>query len=159
MMNEKIIENIKQDKYSREELENLYANAERLGHEDVLAAAKEALKEIDSRSYSKRFIKPIRDKVFQITTEIAEENGWSKWEDNKVENGVKVGGPMMNGEELAEYYFSYRHPSWKRSSYLAVFQHDEESPVQYKIKAHDGEEQTVDTSGEAIALFRSAITM
>lgn len=158
-MNEKIIENIKQDKYNREELENLYANAERLGHDDVLAAAKNALKGIDSRSYSKRFIKPIRDKVLQITREIAEENGWGKWEDNKVGNGIKVGGPMMNGEELAEYYVSYRHPSWKSSSYLAVFQHDEEGPVKYKIKPHDGEEQTVDTSDEAIALFCSAITM
>ena len=40
---------------------------------------------------------------------------------------------------------------------LAVFQHDEESTVRYKIGAHDTEERIVDTSEEAIDLFRKAI--
>lgn len=156
-MNDKIIENIKAGKYDRKELENLYSNAERLGREEILSVVKDALKEIDSRSYSKRFVKPIRDKVQQITIDIAGSEGWANWENNKVGNGIKVGGPMMNGEELAEFYFSYRHPSWKKASYLAVFQHDEESSVQYKVKAHDGEQKTVNTSEEAIELFRKAI--
>lgn len=137
--------------------ENIYSNAERLNRDDILSVAKEALKDIDSRSYSRRFVKPIRDKVEQIATNIAESEGWAAWEDNEVGNGIKVGGPMMNGEQLAEYYFSYRHPSWKRASYLAVFQHDEENPVQYKIKSHDRDMQIVDTSEEAIELFRDSI--
>ena len=156
-MTDKIIENIKAGKYSRKELENLYSNAERLGRGEVLLAAKEALKDIDSRSYSIRFVKPIRDKVQQIANDIAESENWANWDDNKVRNGIKVGGPMMNGEQLAEFYFSYRHPSWQRASYLAVFQHDEESPVQYKIKEHDSEQVVVNTSEEAIELFRNAI--
>ena len=156
-MSDKIIENIESGKYSRKELENLYSNAERLGRTEVLSAAKEALKEIDSRSYSIRFVKPIRDKVQQIAIDIAESENWANWEDNKVGNGIKVGGPMMNGEQLAEFYFSYRHPSWRRASYLAVFQHDEESPVQYKVKASDSEQVIVNTSEEAIELFRNAI--
>ena len=57
----------------------------------------------------------------------------------------------------AEFYMSYRHQSWKRSSYLAVFQHDEESAVLYKVKAHDGEEQIVEMREKAIELFREAI--
>ena len=156
-MSEYIIENIKAGKYSRKELENLCSNAERLGRHKIQSVAKEALKELDPRSYSKRFVKPIRDKVQQITRELAESQGWANWENNIVDNGVKAGGPMMNGEELAEYYFSYRHPSWQRASYLAVFQHDEESTIQYKVTPHDGEQQIVDTNEEAIELFRNTI--
>lgn len=156
-MSDKIIENIKAGKYDRKELENLYSNAERLGRNDILIAAKDALKGIDSRSYSKRFVKPIRDKVKEITTEIVESQGWGNWKDNKVGNGIKAGGPMLNGEKLAEFYFSYRHPSWPRASYLAVFQDNEESAVQYEIRAHDGEQLVVNSSEEAIEIFRNAI--
>jgi hypothetical protein len=156
-MNNKLLENIKAGNYNRKELENLYSNAERLGRLDVLKAAKEALKEIDTKSYTKRFVKPIRDKVQEITQDIVRSENWANWEDNKVGNGIKPGGPMLNGEELAEFYFSYRHPSWKRSSYLAVFQHDEQSPVLYKVMAHNGEQQIVETSEKAIELFRNAI--
>ncbi len=157
LMNNKLLENIKAGNYNRKELENLYSNAERLGRLDVLKAAKEALKEIDTKSYTKRFVKPIRDKVQEITQDIVRSENWANWEDNKVGNGIKPGGPMLNGEELAEFYFSYRHPSWKRSSYLAVFQHDEQSPVLYKVMAHNGEQQIVETSEKAIELFRNAI--
>lgn len=156
-MSDKIVENIKAGNYDRKELENLYSNAERLGRSEILSAVKNAMKKIDSRSYSKRFVKPIRDKVQEIVTDIAESQKWADWQDNKVGNGVKVGGPMMNGEELAEFYFSYRHPTWKRASYLAVFQHDEESSVQYKVKAHNAEQKIVNTSEEAIEIFRKAI--
>ena len=156
-MSETLIEKIKSGKFERKELENLYSNAEKRGREDILLVVKEALKGIDSRSYSKRFVKPIRDKIQHITNDLAESEGWANWEDNKVGNGVKVGGPMMNGEELAEFYISYRNKSWKRSSYLAVFQHDEESSVQYKVKAHDSEEKIVNTGEEAVELFRNAI--
>ncbi len=156
-MNEKILVNIKAGIYSRKELENLYSNAERLGHLDVLQAAKEALKQVDSKSYAKRFVKPIKDKIEEIAKEIAQSQNWANWGNNKVGNGIKPGGPMLNGDELAEFYFSYRHPSWKRSSYLAVFQHDEESPILYKVMAHDGEQQIVETSEKAIELFRNAI--
>ena len=156
-MSKKIIENIRSGKYDRKELENLYSNAERLGRDELLSVVKEALKDIDSRSYSKRFVKPIRDKVQKIANAIVEAENWASWDDTKVGNGIKVGGPMMNGEELAEFYFSYRHKSWKRASYLAVFQHDEESTVQYKVKAHNSEQQIVNTSEEAVKLFREAI--
>ena len=156
-MSKKIIDKINSGEFSRKELENVYSNAERLGHADILAAAKNALKQIDTRSYSKRFIKPIRDKVHEIIQEIADSNNWAKWENNNVGNGIKAGGAMLNGEELAEYYISYRHSSWKRASYLAVFQHDEESAVLYKVRTHGGEEKIVETSEKAIELFSNAI--
>ena len=105
-MSDKIIDNIKAGKYDRKKLENLYSNAERLNRDEILLAAKEALKNIATRWYSKRFAKPIRDKVKQIATEIAESEGWASWEDNNVDNGIKAGGPMLKGEELAEFYFS-----------------------------------------------------
>ena len=156
-MSEQLIEKIKSGKFDRKKLENLYSNAEQRGRDDILSVVKDALKDIDSKAYRKKFVKPIRDRVEQITNEIVEAEDWGNWKDNEVENGVKVGGPMRTGDELVEFYFSYRNASWKRASYLAVFQHDEESPVQYKVKAHDSEQKIVNTSEEAIGLFRNAI--
>lgn len=156
-MSEKILEKIQAAEFSRKELENLYSNAQRLGRNEILAAAKEALKEMDAKFYSKRFIKPIRDKVLQTTQQIAATHNWASWENNKASNGVKASGAMLNGEELAEYYVSYRHPDWKSASYLAVFQHDEESHVMYKVKPHDGEQVIVETNEEAMELFSHAI--
>ncbi|TYK66021.1 hypothetical protein [Colwellia echini] len=124
---------------------------------ELIPIIKESLKELDSRSYSKRFIKPIREKVKEIAMEIAESENWANWEDNKVSNGVKTGGKMLNGEFLAEFYFSYKHDSWKKSSYLAVFQRDESSAAGYTIQAHDQELVSVFSSEEAIKLFHDAI--
>ncbi|MDE8602296.1 hypothetical protein M3I01_005045 [Marinomonas sp. RSW2] len=156
-MSDKMIEDIKSGKYDRKQLENLYSNAERLNRTDLIPIIKESLKELDSRSYSKRFVKPIRDKVKEIAMEIAESENWANWENNKVGNGVKPGGEMLNGELLAEFYFSYKHDSWKKSSYLAVFQREENSAVGYTVQAHDQELVTVYSSEDAIKLFHSAI--
>ena len=156
-MSEKIIEGIKAGKYGREELENLYANAERLGHSDILALSKDALRALSTRAYAKLFVKPIRDKVQKILTEIAAAEGWANWEDNAVANGIRAGAPMTSGEELAEYSFSYRNPSWKSTSSLAVFQHDEQSAVQYKVKSRKGGNSIVGSREEATELFRDSI--
>jgi len=157
-MSEQLINKIRAGGFNRKELENLYANAERLGRQEILQAAKEALREIDSRSYSKRFVKPIRDKVKQIIEELASENNWGDWPDNQVGNGIKAGGPMLNGKVLAEFYISYRHAKWKRSTYLVAFQQDEHSVVMYKVKAHDAENEIlVETSEAAVKLFASSL--
>lgn len=158
-MSDKMIEDIKSGKYDRKQLENLYSNAERLSRIDLIPIIKESLNGLDSRSYSKRFFKPIRDKVEAIAREIAESENWANWEGNKVGNDVKPGGKMRAGELLAEFYFSYKHDSWKKSSYLAVFQQDENSSVGYTVQAHDKELVTVYSSEEAIKLFHSAINI
>ncbi len=156
-MSENIIEGIRAGKYDHKELANLYANAERLGRKEVLPVAKEALKELNSRAYAKLFVKPIRDKVQKVITDIAEAQGWGNWEDNAVANGIRAGAPMTTGAELAEYCFSYRSPAWKSTSSLAVFQHDEQSEVQYKIKSRNGGNSVVSSRDEATELFRDAI--
>ena len=156
-MSEKIIESIKAGKYDHKELANLYANAERLGEREVLSVAKSALKELNTRAYAKLFVKPVRDKVQKIIAQIAAAEGWASWEDNAVANGIRAAAPMTNGVELAEYSFSYRGPSWKSTSTLSVFQHDEESAVQYKVKSRHGESSVVNSSEEAAELFRNAI--
>lgn len=156
-MSDKIVENIKAGRYDRHELENLYLNAERLGRSEVQVPAKEALKELNSRAYAKLFVKPIRDKVQKLITAIADAEGWGQWEGNTVGNGIRAGAPMTNGQELAEYCFSYRHPDWKTTSTFSVFQHDEESGVQYKIKSRKGGQSLVGDKEEAMALFRTAI--
>ncbi|GMG88762.1 hypothetical protein [Biformimicrobium ophioploci] len=156
-MSEKILSNIRENKYDRKELEKLLSNAERLGRKEIAVAVKESLKEVDSRSYSKRFVKPIRDKIKQIAHDIMENEGWGNWADNKVGNGVKTGGLMLNGEVLAEFYFSYRAPDWKSSSYLAVVQETEESAVHYTVKKRSEDTVKVFNSVEAIELFHSAL--
>jgi len=157
-MNQKIIDKIRTGEFSSKELENLYSNAKRLGRDEILREAKGALKERDLRSYVKKFIKPIRNKVKRIAEELANENNWAVWENNKVGNGIRPGDTMLNGQELAEYYFSYRHAGWKNASYLAVFQHDEDSAVMYKIWPHDGNQSIVETSEKAVSLFKEAIS-
>lgn len=126
-MSDKMVDDIKSGKYDRRQLENLYSNAERLNRTDLIPIIKESLKELDSRSYSKRFVKPIRDKVKEIAMEIAESEHWANWVNNKVGNGVKPRGEMLNGELLAEFYFSDKHDSLKKYSYLALFQREESS--------------------------------
>lgn len=158
-MSEKIIESIKAGKYDHTELANLYANAERLGRKEVLPVAKDALKELNSRAYAKLFVKPIRDKVQRIIGEIAAAEGWANWENNAVVNGIMAGASMTNGTELAEYCLSYRDPSWKSISTFSVFQHDEQSAVQYKVKSRRGGNSVVGDSAEAIELFRAAIAV
>ncbi|WP_206997970.1 hypothetical protein [Microbulbifer salipaludis] len=156
-MTDKIIQNIRENKYDRNELEKLLSNAERLNREDIIEAVKESLQEIDPRSYSKRYVKPIREKVKGIAEEIMNSQGWGAWPENLVGNGVKAGGPMMNGEVLAEFYISYKKEGWKNSSYLAVVQPDEESVVHYMVKKHGEEGQIVYTSSEAIEFFAAAL--
>ena len=119
--------------------------------------AKGALQDLTSRAYAKLFVKPIRDKVQKVINNIAAAEGWGTWEDNTVVNGVRAGTPMTKGEELAEYYFAYRGPSWKSAASLAVFQHDEKSAVKFKVKSRHGESSVVATSEEATTLFRDAI--
>lgn len=156
-MSQTIIDKIRAGGFSSRELENLCANAERLGRDEILKEAKGSLKERDIKSYLKRFIKPIRDKVKRITEELANENNWAAWENNKVGNGIRPSGAMSNGHELAEFYFSYRHEGWKKASYMAVFQHDEDSAVMYKIWPHNGDQSIVETSENAVSLFNEAI--
>ena len=156
-MNQKIIDKIRTGEFSSKELENLYSNAKRLGRDEILKEAKGALKERDLRSYVKKFIKPIRGKVKRIAEELANENDWALWENNKVGNGVRPGDTMLNGQELAEYYFSYRRAGWKKASYLSVFQHGEDSTVMYKVWPHDGDQSIVETSEKAVSLFKDAI--
>jgi len=156
-MSEKIIESIKAGKYDHKELANLYANAERLGRTEVLPVAKEALKELNTRAYAKIFVKPIRDKVQKIIGDIVTAEGWANWEDNAVANGIRAGAPMTNGDELAEYCIAYRNPVLKSTSSLAVFQHDETSAVQFKVKTRGGGQSVVNTAEEATELFHNAL--
>ena len=157
MTDEEWLDKIRAGDFDRKQLENLYVNALEHDREVIAVAAKEALKEVDPRSYKAKFIKPIKDKIDQIAKEIAAAEGWGDWEDNMLGNGIKTGGAISSGDEIAESYFSYKHPSWKKASHFFVSQAEEESSVRYKVMPHNSEEHIVDTSEEAIALFKKAI--
>ncbi len=158
-MSETILEKIASGGFDSKQLDNLYSNAERLGRKEIMAAAKSALKALDARFYSKRFVKPIREKVERIAKSIAGSEGWAAWPDNVVANGIKPGGAMLNGKELAEFYLAYRNPKWTRPANLTVFQHDEQSTVLFKITAPTGEEAVFENSSDAIDRFRAAVAV
>ena len=157
MTDEELVDKIKSGDFDRKQLENLYANALERDRDSIAEAAKEALQEIDPRSYKRKYIKPIKDKVAQVAQDIAAAEGWNEWEDNAVNNAIKSSSALVSGEDIAESSFSYKHPSWKKASTFYVCQADEESEMRYKVLPHNSEEQTVDTSEEAVVLFKKAI--
>jgi hypothetical protein len=157
MTDEELVDKIKSGDFDRKQLENLYANALERDRDSIAEAAKAALQEVDPRSYKRKYIKPIKDKVAQIVGDIATAEGWDELGDNAVSNGIKSSAALVSGENIAESSFSYKHPSWKKASTFYVTQADEESAVGYKVLPHNAEEQTVDTREEAIVLFKQAI--
>ncbi|MFT5610850.1 MAG: hypothetical protein ACI9WC_003653 [Arenicella sp.] len=157
MTDEELVDKIKAGDFDRKQLENLYANALERDRDSIAEAAKAALQEVDPRSYKRKYIKPIKDKVAQIAGDIATAEGWGDWEDNAASNGIKSTGALISAEEIAESCLSYKHPSWKKASLFYVSQADEESAVRYKVTPHNSEEQVVATEEEAIALFSQAI--
>lgn len=159
-MNQSMMDKLAENKYSKRELTNLLSNAEKLGRVDVIPAIKESLKVVDKRSYSVRYVKPIREKVEEIVTEIASENEWGKWSENAVSNGVKPGGEMINGELLAEYYISFKKKGWKKSAYLSVYQRDEKSMVGYAVQTPtESEYKIYESSEEAIYAFKATLSL
>ncbi len=156
-MSEAIIAKIESGAYDRKQLENLYFNAEKRGFQDVLVAAKKALKEVDIRSYRKRFEQPVRARVKALCEEIAKEHDWGEWADSKVKTGIKDGAAMTKGDLLAEYYMSYRRGAWKRSVYFVVFQEDEESEVRFKIVGLEGDDIFFDVAADAEEHFAAMI--
>lgn len=158
-MNQSMMQKLAENKYSKRELTNLLSNAEKRGRVDIIPAIKESLKVVDKRSYSVRYVKPIREKVQEIVAEIASENEWGKWSENGVSNGVKPGGEMINGELLAEYYISFKKKGWKKSAYLSVYQRDERSMVGYAVQTPtENEYKIYESSEEAIYAFKAALS-
>ena len=66
MTDEELVDKIKSGDFDRKQLENLYANALERDRDSIAEAAKAALQEVDPRSYKRKYIKPIKDKVAQI---------------------------------------------------------------------------------------------
>ena len=154
---EEFVNKIKSGEFDSKQLENLFTNAVERDRDIIAVAAKDALREVYPRAYKAKFVKPIKDKVSQIAKDIAAEQEWGDWEDNALSNGIKTGGAVSNGSEIAESYFSYKHSTWKKAAHFCVSQADEESEVKYKVTPHNSEEQVVDTAEEAIALYKKAI--
>ena len=75
MTDEELVDKIKSGDFDRKQLENLYANALERDRDSIAEAAKAALQEVDPRSYKRKYIKPIKDKVAQIAGDIATAEG------------------------------------------------------------------------------------
>ena len=157
MTDEEMVNKIKAGDYDREQLVNLYRNALNHDRDEIADTAIATLKELDPRFYKSQFIKPIKDNIARIANKIATAERWADWEENAVANGVKAGAEMTSGAQVAQSCFSYKVKGWKKASIFSVSQKDEESPIQYTVTAHDADAQTVDTSREAIALFKEAM--
>lgn len=157
-MSNKIVESIEAGRLSKNELINVCINTKRTGNKELRKIALKALKELDPKSHTKIYIKPIQEKIKLFTQEIADAENLGSWEDNTVANEIKPGDGIKNGTELAEFIIPYRAPKWKKTAHLAVYLHDEETEIKFKVKAHDAEEVLVDNREEAVKLFRDCLS-
>lgn len=168
----KIVKDIEDGKYDQKALEALYKNAEtemkkrdvseeRMQNCKVIQlSAKDGLRTLGNKAYKIRFIKPIREKVEELMHQITIENNWMRFENNHVKNGVKIGGDMIRGDVVAQYYISYRKLGWKRSIYLSATQEseNESSGVYYRIAFPDlDEEVRTFNKDEAVQLFKDYV--
>lgn len=167
---QKIVKDIEDGKYNQKELEALYKNAEveikkpNIGEERmrncriIQLAAKDGLRALGNKAYKIRFIKPIREKLEELMHQITIENNWIWFDNNQVKNGVKIGGDMIRGDVVAQYYISYRKSDWKRSIYLSVTQDNEDTGVYYKVTFPNlDEEVRTFNKEEAMQLFKNYV--
>ncbi len=156
-LNELIVK-IEADIYSEHQLNILYKNAVTNNYPEIQRVVQNALRKIGGSQYTKKFIKPIRAKIESLVHEIGEKNQWLAFDDNLVGQGVKVGGEMIRGDAIAQYYFSYKRFGWKKSLSFAVTQLDEQSEIYYSIGSPDFvDEVHVNNAEEAIRLFKNEL--
>lgn len=142
----------------KHELKILYRNAQSKNFPDIESAAKDRLIQIGDSEFTKRFVAPIREKVESLVTEVAENNNWLYFSDNTVRNGIKHGGELINGQAVAQYYFSYRLKGWKRAISFCATQVDAKSDIFYSVNSPGLTEQVhVSRAEDAIHLFRSEL--
>lgn len=166
----KMVKDIEDGRYNQKELENLYNNSktkmelvnttdtEKQNCKIVQLAAKDALRALGNKAYKIHFIKPIREKLEELMHQITNENNWRRFDNNHVKNGVKIGGDMIRGDVVAQYYISYRKSDWKRSIYLSVTQDNEDTGVYYKVTFPDlSEEVRTFDKEEAVQLFKNYV--
>lgn len=154
----KLIRKIQEGIYSQHQLNVLYKRAVDKNKPEVQLAVQDALRQIGGSQYNKKFLQPIRSKVQDLVHEIAANNEWLKFESNQVKNGLKVGGGMMRGDAIAQYYISCKQLGWKRSVSFAATQTGENSEIFYSV-ASPGlmEEIHLHNAEDAIGLFKSEL--
>jgi predicted small metal-binding protein len=153
-----LLRKIQEGIYSQHKLNVLYKNAVDNKYPEVQLAVQDALRQIGGSQYTKKFLQPIRSKVQDLVQEIAVNNDWLKFDSNQVKNGLKVGGGMIRGDAIAQYYISCKQLGWKRSISFAATQADENSEIFYSV-ASPGlmEEIHLKNAEDAIGLFKSEL--
>lgn len=163
LSNEKVLDlirKIESDTYQVHELNNLYKNAVDNGYYQVQLAVQDALRRIGGSKYTKKFLQPIRTEVENLVYQLAEQHSWLDFSNNQVRNGIKVGGGMMNGSAIAQYYFSYKEKGWKRSVSFSATQEDEKSEIYYLVGSRNFKEEVrFSTAEEALELFKNEIAV
>ena len=157
MTDEEMVNKIESGEFDRNQLLNLYKNALARDRDEIADAAKITLRELDPRFYKSQFIKPIKDNIVKIIEKITNAEGWAACEENVAAKGIKAGAEMTSGDQVAQSCFSYKRKGWKKASIFCLSQKDETSEIKYTVTPHNAEAQTVDTSEEAIELFKAAI--
>jgi hypothetical protein len=152
-----IITKIVNGDYTASQLQNLYNNAIKTGHSTITEAARDALVIKGSPEMKRKFLAPIQEHIKNLAYEIAEQHGWLSFPNNRVGNGIKVGGDVMKGA-LAQYYFSCRLDGWKKAVAFGVTQEDIKSEIYYSVYSPGLMEglhfQNID---DALALFNSEL--
>lgn len=153
-----LLRKIQEGVYSQHQLNVLYKNAVDKNYPEVQLAVQDALLQIGGSQYTKKFLQPIRSKVQALVHKIATNNEWLKFDNNQVNDGLKVGGGMIRGDAIAQYYISCRQPGWKKSISFAATQTDENSEMYYSV-ASPGlmDEVHLKNAEDAIELFRAEL--
>ena len=153
-----LLRKIQEGMYSQHQLNVLYKNAIDKKKPEIQLAVQDALRQIGGSQYTKKFLQPIRSKVQDLVHAIAANNEWLKFDSNQVKNGLKVGGGMMRGDAIAQYYISCKQPGWKRSISFAATQTDENSEIFYSVASPDlMEEIHLHNAEDAIELFKNEL--
>lgn len=154
-----LVRKIQEGIYSQHQLNVLYKNAVDNNHPEVQLAAQDALRQIGGSQYTKKFLLPIRSKVQALVHDIATNNEWLKFDNNQVNDGVKVGGEMIRGDAIAQYYISYKQPGWKKSILFGATQKDENSEIYYTVASSSiMDEVHLSNVEDAILLFKNELS-
>lgn len=130
---EKLIESIRNGKFSERELINLYKNAETKSATTVMEAVKIKMRADFPRAANRMFgakeseANALLEDVFRNLAAAHDLTA------NRLKNGVKAGGEMISGQKHIDVYISYKNGNGV-GAFLGLIQDDPESELTARVR-------------------------
>lgn len=124
----KIIARIQSGDYSEQELINLWKNASERGEVAVMDAVKRRMRTDFPRTANRMFGAKEAEAIAlleKVSNELAAE---FPLQDNRLKNGVKIGGTMLSGKRHIDVYISYK-TAGAVGVFLGLVQEDSEAEL------------------------------